>query len=505
MRTSNALKNISLGLITRLLSLGLTLFVTPLIFNSLGKDLYGINALITQTIGYLGLAELGIGASVILVLYKTIALKDVYASNRILAAANLVYRYVGSFIFFTGLITSFWLDDFFSIPNNLQQLTQVCFLIYLGKSAISYFFSIPVIALGAAQKSYKIAWLELISSPLVLLLNYVAIKSGYSLLGMAIISFAVGSIILMFQNKIAFKILPWIDLSNAEKDFSPLKTTKYVFIDKLLVLGVFQTDYILISFFLGPKYVASYALYTTLFNILREMSYLSLGYLSSGVGEMFVKDLKDGVFQLWKEVLSFIIYIVAISLPILYYLIPKFVMLWVGEHAVLSNSILIFFLVNFTYLLIVGVSTVFVNAFGFFKERMKGSLMELLLNIFFSIILIPKMGVLGATIGTAIGHLSVNSWFIPQLFFKSINKNFRLYFTFLLRYTPIILLILLSTYAMNEFVVVPFLNKVSWMNLITSGGLFFITSLACVGSYGYFDANFRSLLSRFYVLYRLRR
>src|SRR5688572_30101899 len=120
MRSKRAIKNIGFNYLNKLTSLFLMFFITSVIYKTLDKSLYGINALLFQTLSYLSLAELGIGTAAIVALYKTVALDNKEETNKILSATHYVYKKIGLIILAIGIVLSFFIGSFFSIPPEHQ-------------------------------------------------------------------------------------------------------------------------------------------------------------------------------------------------------------------------------------------------------------------------------------------------------------------------------------------------------------------------------------------------
>ena len=95
---------------------------------------------------------------------------------------------------------------------------------------------------------------------------------------------------------------------------------------------------------------------------------------------------------------------------------------WLGEGNVLSEDIMtIFILFSYTHIC-VHVSSIFIAAIGIHREIAYAGIIEIFLNIIFSIIFLNIWGLLGIALGTLVAHLFVSVWFVTYWFYKNINK-----------------------------------------------------------------------------------
>lgn len=498
MRTKHAINNILLQTITLVSGIILYFFLTPYIVRTLGNEVYGINQLLLQTVGYFGIAELGVGLSLSVLLYQELADNHIDNINALLSAAQRIYMIIGGSIALVGLIFSFFINSIFSIPDQYASATHIAFLLYIASAALTYFFSVPGILLNTSQRGYKTYLFQLLKPFLTYGAYVVLVYYGFSIVGIAAASFAVAAWYLLGTNRKARQEFPWMNIWQQEKNYAILKTSKYVFIEKLLMLVLFQTDIILISYFLGVDHVASYALYTVFFYYIKELIIISSNNIINGSGELYQKGEINKVYQLWRDSMSIAFFVAIHVCTGLYFLFPYFFKLWISESLLLSNTVLLFFTINLFYIITLHPTVTILGSQNYYQKRIKGSVAEIIVNIFLSCILIPHMGVLGALIGTAAGHYLVNAWFIPMLFFQSIRQSFSHYFFICLRYLGMLMIVGTANYFYFTYVVVPLLKNIeTWFELIAAGLLFLLfTFPLCVLLYKIFDTNFNQVMLR---------
>lgn len=504
MRSKNALKNFSVSNINKLLSIVLGLTITPLIYKILGKELFGINALVFQALGYLSMAELGVGTVMIVSVYKPLAEENYDLINRILSTGQKLFNYIGLFIFIIGLIVCLLFDHLFKINAENILTAKIVFFVFLLKTVATYFFSSRFSLISASQKGYKLGVVNMFTGPLMPLLNLIVLKLGFGLIGMAVNGLAVGVIVLVISFYIVKKEFKWLNLRSDTNYYDPFKSNLFpVFMDKLLVLAVFQTDYILISSILGVAFVAAYAMYTNLFVLIRDFVWTSLNDITHGIGELYAKLQVEQIYLLWRDLINFVFIVLSIVVPLMLIFTDRFIQLWIGKNSVLPHLNTILFVLNLVYIVTIHCTTIFINAKNLFWKRIWGSIAELIVNISLSLFLIPKMGTAGALAGTFLGHWLCNSWYIPKLFMESINKTLWKYYSIFIPY--------LALTAVNTFIIIYLYNLLpkrstdNFFYLFLDACITFCVSvLSTFILYRLLDHNFGKLRLRVYNLTKLK-
>lgn len=498
MRTKHAINNIALQATTLVSGIILYFFLTPYIVKALGNEVYGINQLLLQTIGYFGIAEMGIGISLSVLLYKELVHNHIENINALLSAAQRIYTIIGVSIAAAGLLFSFFFNDLFSIPAGYALQTQIAFLLYIASAASTYFLSVPATLLNTAQKGYKTYIYQLLRPFLTYGAYIVLVYYGFSIIGIAAASFTVSLWYVIGTNRKAYAEFPWINIWQSNKNYEILKTSKYVFVEKLLILVLFQTDIILISYFLGVDKIAGYALYTVFFFYVKEFILIGSNNIVNGSGELYERREIDRLYQLWKDSMSIVFFIATQICAGIFFLFPYFFKLWIGSELILSNTILFFFALNLFHIITLHPTATILGSQNYYQKRIKGAFAEIIVNITISCLLIPHIGIAGALIGTSIGHYFINAWFIPMLFFQSVNKSFSIYLHMCLRYGSIVLLVGLANYFYFTKIALPVLHDMSsWNTLIIGCFLFVLFSLPLSLVFYYFiDPNYKNALLR---------
>lgn len=155
-RVKKTLLNARVNLIFYLLTLVLSFFSRKIFLDCLGADFIGLTGTLQNLLGFLNLAELGIGSAIGYVLYKPLFEHDQTKITEIISVMGYLYRWIGIIILIGGVVLSCFLPLIF--PDTGFQLPLIVFAYYafLGSSLIGYFINYRQNLLGADQRNYVI-------------------------------------------------------------------------------------------------------------------------------------------------------------------------------------------------------------------------------------------------------------------------------------------------------------------------------------------------------------
>ena len=110
-RVHKSVLNAEVNLLYYFLSLFFAFFSRKIFLDCLGASFIGLTGTLGNILGYLNLAELGIGSCISYFLYKPIQSNDRASINEIMSVFGFLYQCIGLVIFTGGIIISL----FFSI------------------------------------------------------------------------------------------------------------------------------------------------------------------------------------------------------------------------------------------------------------------------------------------------------------------------------------------------------------------------------------------------------
>ena len=157
-RTAKSLKNAKIGLAFYFINLVLQFFSRKVFLERLGAELLGLNTTAQNLIGFLNLAELGIGGAIAFTLYKPLYEKNTQIVNEVVSVQGWLYRRVAYCVIIGACILMFFFPLIFEKANVPLWYTYGSFIVLLTSALLGYFINYRQIVLTADQKEYMITW-----------------------------------------------------------------------------------------------------------------------------------------------------------------------------------------------------------------------------------------------------------------------------------------------------------------------------------------------------------
>lgn len=433
MRINNSIKNITYSLLSQIVLIFFGFLTRKIFIVNLGIEFLGINGFLTNVLSMLGLAEMGIGSSIIYSLYKPLADKD---QNKIIALIQLykkLYKIIALIVFCLSLALYPFLDFFIKKDQEVKNLS-IIYMIFIFKNIISYLYAYKFSLINADQKNYLLGkttlFFQILSA--ILKISVLYFYKNYQLF------LIIEIIVLVFQNiyssKIVRKLYPYIETKvkmNIELKTKKniIKNIKAIFLHNIGSYCVFGTDNLLISYFINISTVGLYSNYFMIINQVNNLSRLVFEGVESSVGNLIITETKSKNYFVFKVIYMINFFISSILVVFLFNLIEPFIVWWLGDKLLLNKLVLMVLLLNF-YLNGMRASIgIFKSKGGIFHEDRYIPLIESMINLGLSIILVKYFGLAGIFIGTTISTLSTVFWNVPRLVYKNIfNESLLDYF-----------------------------------------------------------------------------
>ena len=157
-RLSKSIQNAKVALIFYFLNLVLQFFSRKIFLDYLGSEVLGLNTTAQNLLGFLNLAELGIGSAVAYNLYKPIYENNKQAINDIVSIQGWLYRRVACVVIAGSCILMCFFPWIFAKAHVPLWYTYATFIALLIGALLSYFVNYKLIVLSADQKEYKITY-----------------------------------------------------------------------------------------------------------------------------------------------------------------------------------------------------------------------------------------------------------------------------------------------------------------------------------------------------------
>lgn len=396
------------------------------LIKTVGIDYLGLTSFYTNILVILSLAELGIGHAITYSLYKPLAEKNYDKVLSILNYFRDVYIRVGFFILLIGVLISPFISFFIDGYEHLENI-YVIFFLFVVNTSITYFYSYKRILINADQKAYKIVPITLlfllidlsIRMLLLIELNNLVLALCWQLVSKVLENYFVNRYIDKNYN-----ILNNKHKRLAENDKQNIKSNvKALIYHKLGDAFVNGTDNIIISKFLGLTIVGMYSNYLLVVSVISSFLMLVFNSMTASVGNLIVQSNTDKVKEVFHISNMIAFWVFGLCSICLYFTLPLFIDLWLGENFLLPPSVNLLICINLFFFGMRVPLGVFKTSSGIFNQDKYAPIIQGVLNIILSVVLVDFYGVAGIIFATIVSGLIVPGVIRPYLVYKIVFKD----------------------------------------------------------------------------------
>ncbi len=421
MDKKRSLLNVSISIGFKIILLIMTLVTRRILINTIGNDANGINSLYTSIIGFLGIAELGVGSAITFCMYKPIISKDTYKISALYNIFIKTYRVIGIIILIFGLLITPalpYLAKDYNVSINLYS----SFVLMLISIVINYEFSAKISLINAYKNNYITTTISSLGQVIMNILQIIVLittKSFDLYMICRIVSIILQWILTnVYFNKHHKDIINKKAILDLESKKNVTSKIKAMFMHKIGGLLVDTSDSIIISAFIGVTLLGKYSNYTIIMTSMTSVLTLFFTPLTSIVGHLCALDDVEKQEKYFKF-FYFFNYIIGIIFFLGYYaIIDDAVTICFGLNLELSKDISFVITLNYFIKFLRNTSELFKDATGcFYYDRYK-PLVEGTTNIILSIIFVNVFGLNGVIIATIITTLLIDDIVEPYVLYK---------------------------------------------------------------------------------------
>ena len=245
-------------------------FTRGILLENLGTEFIGLTGTLQSLLGFLNLAELGVGTAIGYVLYKPIFDDDKAKINEIISVFGYLYRCIGLVILGAGIILSAFLPWIFPDTTFSWGVIYFGFYAFLASSMLGYFVNYRQTLLSADQRNYEVTgYYQVVVNikTVTQALLAIYITSFQLFIALEIVFGVIYSIIL--TNRIN-TVYPWLrsDIKLGKQLFKKYpeigKYIKQLFVHKIGAFVQYQISPFLVYSYVSLPMVALYSNYTLL-------------------------------------------------------------------------------------------------------------------------------------------------------------------------------------------------------------------------------------------------
>ena len=459
-RVKKSLLNARVNLVFYFLTLALSFFSRKIFLDTLGADFIGLTGTLQNLLGFLNLAELGIGSAIGYVLYKPLFDHDQSRINEIISVMGYLYRWIGLIILGAGCVLACFLPLIF--PNTGFDLSLIYFayFAFLTSSLIGYFINYRQNLLGADQRNYVVTAYFQTSNIIKLLIQMAsAYYTGNYYLWVAI-ELTFGIIYSFILNWKIDQTYPWLrsEVRQGRQLFRKypevMKYTKQLFIQKMSYFVQYQTIPFLIYAFVSLKIVAFYGNYTIITDKISQMVNTFMEGSGASVGNLIAEGNMEKTVSVFWEMLSARYLVGGIVSFAIFTLIEPFISLWLGSEYILPKIVLILITVNIFISFTRGGVMQFLFGFGLFYD-IWAPVAEIVINLSVATICGALWGLPGILLGGLTSQiLIVGIWKPYFLYSKGFKQSVWRYWRTIFVYLGLFAL----TWAVTKAYIIPLIS-----------------------------------------------
>lgn len=424
-RTSKSIKNAQTTVIFFFAQMLVGFWARKVLFEYLGSDVLGLEGTVGTLMGFLNLAELGIGSAVAFFLFKPMYDNDFKTMNEIVTVQGWIYRRIGAVIIGGAIIVMLFIPEIFKNIAIPLWYAYALFGVSLFNSMVTYFCTYRMCIISADQKDYQITKITQIISLgarvfLAFFLPY-AYHPFIFYLCVNFISgvFGVGAIVYVLKRN-----YPWLkDAPEGGKELLKkypglLKKTKQIFVHRLAQVLIIEVQPMFMYAFSSLSAVAFYGNYVASLGKARDIIGSAFSSIQSSIGNLVASGDKERIWSVFWELMDSRIYIGAGSLIVLGLLTEPFISIWLSDDYLLGSTFLCILIAQ--YWISINRKTIenFMVGYGLFQDTW-APIVEAIIYCIFAIIFGHLWGLNGVLAGALTSNIIIIRIWKPYFLFTA--------------------------------------------------------------------------------------
>lgn len=476
-------------------------FLSRKIFiNHLGVEFLGFTSTLTSLLGFLNIAELGIGSAIGYVLYKPIYDGNKGDIKEIVSVFGYLYRWIGFIILLLGIILSLFIPIIYPHLPFSWTVIYIGFYAYLGSSLIGYFANYRSVLLSADQRNYEVTGYYQLSYLGKTILQMVLAYYVCNYILYFVIEFSFGVFYSFVLNYRINKVYPWLHTEIKQgrkllKKYSNItKYVKQLFVHKIGEFVQVKISPLLIYGFVSISVVTLFVNYTTITDKLKSFITGMLDSSIAGVGNLILEGDSNKCFELYKELMSFCYFVAGILSICVFMMSSSFIELWLGKQFILQNTTVLLIAIQLFMAIARKTNDQFIYGYGLFYD-VWSPIAEVILYILAAVYFGNIYGINGVLAGPLISlSLIIYIWKPYFLFSKGLKKSFYLYWLLFFKYIFLIVVNYFTAKCIMDIINIPTNSWKNWILFATIG--FLILTLVSAITFSITSKEFRNFAKR---------
>ena len=423
MDKKRSLVNVGVSIFFKLILLIGSILIRCFLIQYIGNEVNGLNSLYLSIVGFLAVAELGVGGAITFCMYKPIVDGDRAKVAALYQLFKKAYLAIGAIIFIVGVAAlpalPFLAKDYASLDVDLY----LTFFLMLVSVVLSYMFSAKTSLINAYKDNYittTISSCGMILQYILQIITLILTQSFVWYLVCRIVTVALQWLVTELLVRVRHKDILSFDRQalDTETKGQVLKNIKAMFMHKIGGVLVMSADSMIISAFIGVVMLGKYSNYTTIVTGMTSIITLLFTPLTSIIGHMFVSDAGET-----KKYYNFF-YTVNFAVGFVFFLgyyavIDDLIVILFGEGLEVARSVSFVITVNYFIQFMRQATLLFRDSTGtFYNDRWKPPFVVLFSQWFGE-----DFGIVGVIVATIITNLAICHIIEPYVLYKHAFKT----------------------------------------------------------------------------------
>ncbi|MCS8586191.1 lipopolysaccharide biosynthesis protein [Leuconostoc mesenteroides] len=434
--------------------------------HQLGAEYLGVNGLISNLVGMLAIADLGIASAANFSLYAPVARKDNATIVALLALYHKIYAIIVFVIGLFGVLVGLFLPYITKTPLDIR----IPFMLLTLNTIISYFGAARRSLIVSHQQDRKASFADFTGNFIVVVgqIVFLVLAGNYTgYLVIRVIGTLITNVLIYVESN---PLMPMattktvVDQSIKKELFSNVIGNFFLRMSGIVVTG---TDNILISLFANLTTVGLYSNYLLVVQTVQSLITQVFNAIISTIAKRAIESNKSDLARVFlrMQFVNFVIVLVVATGFMSFF--TWFINLWVGSKFLLPHYTLFLIALSFFFMNYNITSWGFTSALGLAGRFKRVSVFEMVANLGFSELFgyVFKQGLNGIIMGTITSTVVSVGWMNAYIIFKyGFNHTPRMYYKNMLINT----FIFIFTIYCSEFVTRGFaFNESSlWVSLV---------------------------------------
>lgn len=429
-RTKKTLRNITVGIISKIILIILPFINRTIIIWFLGAQYLGIRSLYTSILEVLNLSELGLSIAVVYSMYGLIAQSDTDRICELLNYFRRTYIWISVVIFVAGLVILPALPWLISGEYSSDINIYILFLIYLFQTISSYIVvGYKGVILNAYQRmdiASGVQMLTLVGQQILQFVVLMLIKNYYAYAIVAPIFTIANNLMISYICKRMYPELTCCGKISAEMKSKLNKQISGLLIDRMSVAIRNSSDNIVISAMFGLTVLSKYSnYYYIMFTGVYGTLLFLIQAIQASVGDSIARESQEKNYHDFINFNFLFAWLNVCSVTCMYALFQPFISIWIGAENLLARHEMILFCVYGYLFNVCSPINPYFDGNGLWEKVKKSILVCTILNIVLNVILGKIIGISGIIISTVICLIIPYIFGRIHIIYKHYFKDYR--------------------------------------------------------------------------------